>query len=380
MDELREAAKEARRIVVKVGSGVLTRRSALRLRIFTEIARQISQLSDSGRQLVLVSSGSIAMGSRTLGWSHPGRSIPEKQAAAAVGQIGLSDLYRRRFARFGRQVAQVLVTRGGLDDRERFLNARRTLLTLLGLGVVPIVNENDTVATDEIRFGDNDSLSATVVNLVAADLLVILTDVDGLHIREPEPGRRKPPLYGVIESITPEIERAAGGSTSAFGRGGMITKLAAARSAARSGAATVVCNGTTRNVITQVAAGEPVGTLFASGSRLASRKHWLAFTAHPRGRLVVDEGAVRALVERGRSLLPAGIVGVEGNFGIGDPVSCVDERDREFARGLAAYASADVNRIKGSPTRRITQLLGYSNGDEVIHRDDLVLLGGDIQG
>ena len=380
MAELREAAKEARRIVVKVGSGVLTRRSALRLRIFTEIARQISQLSDSGRQLVLVSSGSIAMGSRTLGWSHPGRSIPEKQAAAAVGQIGLSDLYRRRFARFGRQVAQVLVTRGGLDNRERFLNARRTLLTLLGLGVVPIVNENDTVATDEIRFGDNDSLSATVVNLVAADLLVILTDVDGLHIREPEPGRRKPPLYGVIESITPEIERAAGGSTSAFGRGGMITKLAAARSAARSGAATVVCNGTTRNVITQVAAGEPVGTLFASGSRLASRKHWLAFTAHPRGRLVVDEGAVRALVERGRSLLPAGIVGVEGNFGIGDPVSCVDEHDREFARGLAAYASADVNRIKGSPTRRITQLLGYSNGDEVIHRDDLVLLGGDIQG
>ncbi len=380
MAELRKAAKEARRIVVKVGSGVLTRRSALRLRIFTEIARQISQLRDSGRQLVLVSSGSIAMGSRTLGWSHPGRSIPEKQAAAAVGQIGLSELYRRRFARFGRQVAQVLVTRGGLDDRERFLNARRTLLTLLALGVVPIVNENDTVATDEIRFGDNDSLSATVVNLVAADLLVILTDVDGLHTREPEPGRRKPPLYGVIESITPEIERAAGGSTSAFGRGGMITKLAAARSAARSGAATVVCNGTTRNVITQVAAGEPVGTLFASGSRLASRKHWLAFTAHPRGRLVVDEGAVRALVERGRSLLPAGIVGVEGNFGIGDPVSCVDERDREFARGLAAYASADVNRIKGSPTRRITQLLGYSNGDEVIHRDDLVLLGGDIQG
>jgi glutamate 5-kinase len=380
MAELRKAAKEARRIVVKVGSGVITRRSALRSRIFTEIARQISELSDSGRQVVLVSSGSIAMGSRTLGWSHPGRSIPEKQAAAAVGQIGLSELYRKRFLRFGRQVAQVLVTRGGLDDRERFLNARRTLLTLLTLGVVPIVNENDTVATDEIRFGDNDSLSATVVNLVAADLLVILTDVDGLHTRAPEPGRRRAPLYGVIESITPEVERAAGGSTSAFGRGGMITKLAAARSAARSGAATVVCNGSRRNAITQVAAGDPVGTLFASGSRLASRKHWLAFTAHPRGRLVVDEGAVRALVERGRSLLPAGIVGVEGSFGIGDPVSCVDERDREFARGLAAYASADVNRIMGSPTRSITQLLGYSNGDEVIHRDDLVLLGSDIQG
>jgi len=328
---------------------------------------------------VLVSSGSIAMGSRTLGWSHPGRSIPEKQAAAAVGQIGLSELYRRRFARYGKQVAQVLVTRSGLDDRERFLNARRTLVTLLSLDVVPIVNENDTVATEEIRFGDNDSLSATIVNLIAADLLLILTDVDGLHTRAPEPSRRKPPLYGVIESITPEIERAAGGSTSAFGRGGMVTKLAAARSAAHSGAATVLCNGTARNVITQVADGEPVGTLFASGSRLASRKHWLAFTAHPRGRVVVDEGAVHALVERGRSLLPAGILDVEGSFGIGDPISCVDERDREIARGLAAYASADVNRIKGVSTRRITQLLGYSNGDEVIHRDDLVLLGGDIE-
>ncbi len=314
MAELRKAAKDARRIVVKVGSGVLSNRGALRRRIFTEIARQVSELWDAGRQVVLVSSGSIAMGSRTLGWSHPGRSIPEKQAAAAVGQIGLSELYRRRFASHGRQVAQVLVTRSGLDDRERFLNARRTLLTLLSLGVVPVVNENDTVATEEIRFGDNDSLSATVVNLVAADLLVILTDVDGLHTRPPEPRRRKPPLYGVIESITPEIEGAAGGSASAFGRGGMVTKLAAAQSAARSGAATVVCNGTRRNVITQVASGEPVGTLFASGSRLASRKHWLAFTAHPRGRLVVDEGAARALVERGRSLLPAGIVGVDGEL------------------------------------------------------------------
>jgi glutamate 5-kinase len=380
MTELRRAAKDARRLVVKVGSGVLTNRGALRQRIFSEIARQISELCDCGRQVVLVSSGSIAMGSRTLGWTHPGRSIPEKQAAAAVGQIGLLELYRRRFARYGKQVAQVLVTRSGLDDRERFLNARRTLTTLLSLGVVPVVNENDTVATEEIRFGDNDSLSATVVNLIAADLLVILTDVDGLHVRAPERGRRKPPLYGVIESITPEIEAAAGGSNSAFGRGGMITKLGAARSAARSGAATVLCHGRTPDVIAKVASGEPVGTLFASGSRLASRKHWLAFTAQPRGRVMVDEGAVRALVERGRSLLPAGIVGVEGSFGIGDPVSCVDERGCEFARGLAAYASGEVNRIKGVSTRSITQLLGYSNGDEVIHRDDLVLLGSDSRG
>jgi glutamate 5-kinase len=375
MPERRGAARDARRVVVKVGSGVLTNRGALRQRIFSEIARQISELCDAGRQVVLVSSGSIAMGSRTLGWTHPGRSIPEKQAAAAVGQIGLLELYRRRFGRYGRQVAQVLVTRGGLDDRERFLNARRTLTTLLSLGVVPIVNENDTVATEEIRFGDNDSLSATIVNLIAADLLVILTDVDGLHARAPQPGRRRPPLYGVIESITPEIEAAAAGSSSAFGRGGMITKLAAARSAARSGAATVLCNGRTPDVIAKVASGEPIGTLFASGSRLASRKHWLAFTAQPRGRVTVDDGAVRALVEMGRSLLPAGIVSVEGSFGIGDPVSCADERGREFARGLAAYASGEVDRIKGASTRSIAQLLGYSNGDEVIHRDDLVLLG-----
>jgi glutamate 5-kinase len=245
--------------------------------------------------------------------------------------------------------------------------------------VVPIVNENDTVATEEIRFGDNDSLSATVVNLVAADLLMILTDVEGLYSRPPEPRRRKPPLHGVIESITPEIERAAGGSASAFGRGGMVTKLEAARSAAQSGAATVLCNGRAQDVITRVAAGEPLGTLFASGSRLASRKHWLAFTAHPRGRLMVDAGAVRALVDEGRSLLPAGIVGVGGSFGIGDPVSCVGEDGHEFARGLTAYASSDVDRIKGASTRRITQLLGYSNGDEVIHRDDLVLLGSDVQ-
>jgi glutamate 5-kinase len=184
----------------------------------------------------------------------------------------------------------------------------------------------------------------------------------------------------VIESITPEVEAAAGGSNSAFGRGGMITKLAAARSAARSGAATVLCNGRMPDAIAKVAAGEPVGTLFASGSRLASRKHWLAFTAQPRGQLVVDEGAVRALVEKGRSLLPAGIVAVEGSFGIGDPVSCVDDSDREFARGLAAYASAEVDRIKGASTRSIAQLLGYSNGDEVIHRDDLVLLGSEERG
>jgi len=372
----REAARRARRIVVKVGSSILTRDGALRQRTFSEIARQVAALCDAGREVVVVSSGAIAIGSRELGWEVPGRSIPEKQAAAAVGQIGLIEIYRRRFARHGRRVAQILVTRTGLEERERFLNARRTLMTLLGLGVVPIVNENDTVATEEIRFGDNDNLSATVVNLVGADLLVILTDVDGLYERPPSASEPAPLLYDVVESIGPEVERAAQGSTSAFGRGGMTTKLQAAQAAARCGASTVLCNGTAKDVLRRVADGERVGTLFLAGNRLASRKHWLAFTLGVRGALVVDAGAARALVERGKSLLAAGIVEVQGKFGIGDPVACVDPSGRELARGLVAYGSEEIRRIARRPAREIAGVLGYSNGDEVIHRDDLVLVEG----
>jgi glutamate 5-kinase len=373
----REAARRARRIVVKVGSSVLTRDGALRPRIFSDVARQVSQLCQQGREVVVVSSGAIAIGSRELGWEIPGRSIPEKQAAAAVGQIGLIEIYRRRFARHERRVAQILVTRTGLEERERFLNARHTLLTLLRLGVVPIVNENDTVATEEIRFGDNDNLSATVVNLVGADLLVILTDVDGLYDRPPsEAGAAPPRLYDVVESIGAEIERAAQGSLSAFGRGGMTTKLQAAQAAARCGASTVLCNGNAKDVLLRVASGERDGTLFLAGSRIASRKHWLAFTLGTRGSLVIDEGAARALVERGKSLLAAGIVEVRGKFGIGDPVACVDPSGRELARGLVAYGSEEIRRIARRPAREIAQVLGYSNGDEVIHRDDLVLSEG----
>jgi len=375
----RAAAARARRIVVKVGSSILTHDGKLRHRPFGEIARQVSALQDAGREVVVVSSGAIAIGSRRLGWTHPGRSIPEKQAAAAVGQIGLIEIYQRRFARLGKQVGQVLVTREGLEQREQFLNARHTLLELLQLGVVPIVNENDTVATEEIRFGDNDNLSATVVNLVAADLLVILTDVDGLWQSPPEAGARPrrvqhPPIFDVIESVTPEVERAAQGASSSFGRGGMTTKLEAAQAAARGGASTAVCNGRTRDVLLRVAAGERVGTLFLAGQRLASRKHWLAFTMRTRGELVIDDGAVRAVVQQGKSLLPAGIQEVRGKFGMGDPVSVVDPRGTVLARGLVAYSSDEIRRIAKLPAREIRPVLGYSNGDEVIHRDDLVLV------
>jgi len=379
----REPARRARRIVVKVGSSILTRDGALRPRIFAEVTRQVAALCAAGREVVVVSSGAIAIGSRELGWTIPGRSIPEKQAAAAVGQIGLIEIYRRRFARHDRRTAQILVTRSGLEDRERFLNARHTLLALLRLGAIPVVNENDTVATEEIRFGDNDNLSATVVNLVGADLLVILTDVDGLYTRPPlrrgerlAAGEEPPRIFDVVESIGAEIERAAQGSASAFGRGGMTTKLQAAQAAARGGASTVLCNGNAKDVLLRVAAGERVGTLFLAGSRLASRKHWLAFTTSTHGSLVVDEGAARALVERGKSLLAAGITEVRGKFGIGDPVACIDAAGRELARGLVAYGSEEIRRIARRPAREIAQVLGYSNGDEVIHRDDLVLVEG----
>jgi glutamate 5-kinase len=369
----REAAANAKRIVVKVGSSVLTQDGALDREVFTSIAEQIALLAKDGRQLVLVSSGAIAVGSHTLGWSQPGRSIPEKQAAAAVGQIGLIQLYRERFAAHGLEVAQILLTRQGLQERERFINARHTLHTLLDLGVVPIVNENDTVSTEEIRFGDNDNLSATVVNLVGAELLVILTDVEGLYAEPPQPGQPTPPLLDRIDDISPDVERAASGAVSAFGRGGMATKLEAARAAAAGGASTILCHGGSPDTLLRAARGEQVGTFFANGNRMASRKHWLAFTARTSGTLVLDDGAVTALLEHGKSLLPAGVGEVQGEFGIGEPVTCQDEAGNEVARGLAAYSADAVRRIAGRATSEISEVLGYSNGDEVIHRDDLVV-------
>jgi len=374
-DEARARLRRARRVVVKVGTSTLTEAGRLRTRVFTELARQVTSLQDEGREVVLVSSGAIAVGSHRLGWSHPGRSIPEKQAAAAVGQIGLVELYQRRFLRRGRHVAQVLLTRQGLDDRERFLNARHTLLQLLRLGVVPVVNENDTVSTEEIRFGDNDNLSATLVNLIGADLLVILTDVDGMYAETPVPGRPLPPLLDVVERISPAVRRAAAGSVQAFGRGGMITKLQAAASAGRSGADTLLCNGRRRDVLLRALRGERVGTLFPAGERMRSRKHWLAHTARVRGELVIDAGAAEAVGRRGKSLLPAGVRAARGRFGLGDVVACVAEDGRELARGLVAYSADEVERIAGLPTREVPRVLGYSNGEEVIHRDDLVLVG-----
>jgi glutamate 5-kinase len=374
-DSSRELLANAKRIVVKVGSSTLTRNGALRPRKFGDLARQISGLMQEGREVILVSSGAIAIGSSKLKWDAPGHSIPEMQAAAAVGQIGLVELYQRRFADHGRLIGQMLLTRSGLENRERFLNARQTLHELLRLGVVPVVNENDTIATDEIRFGDNDNLSANIVSLAAADALVILTDVDGLYVEPPTQGKRKPRLFDSIEKITPEIESAAQGSGSAFGRGGMITKLEAATTASHTGATTVLCNGATPNIVSRVLAGERLGTMFLpTEERMESRKHWLAFTTRTRGTVTLDEGASKALKQHGRSLLPAGVQSVAGSFKRGDSVACVDPKGQEFARGLSAYDSDEVERIKGLPTQEIERVLGYSNGDELIHRDNLVLM------
>ncbi len=372
----RDAQKNAQCIVVKVGSSTLTDAGAIRDEAFGDIARQISALCDEGREVVLVSSGAIAAGSRQLGWDHFGRSIPEKQAAAAVGQISLVETYKQRFAEHGRHVGQLLLTRAGLEDRERFLNARHTLTELLARGVVPIVNENDTVATDEIRFGDNDNLSANIVNLVGADLLVILTDVDGLYREPPVAGEPAPPLFDVVEKITTEVEQCARGSNNVFGRGGMITKLEAAKAAARSGAATLLCNGREPDVLRRVAGGEALGTLFLAGDRISSRKHWLAFTTRARGELHLDPGAVRAICKDGRSLLPAGVSRVAGEFARGDVVGLFDADGREVARGLVAYDADAAGRLAGRSTREIEPVLGYSNGDAIIHRDDLVVLEG----
>ncbi len=372
--EARKAVVDSRRIVVKIGSSSLTENGNIRDEIFTDLARQISALKSAGREVILVSSGAVAAGSRALGWENAGNSVREKQAAAAVGQIHLMESYRREFEKFDTSIAQVLVTRTGLDDRERFINARHTLLHLLELGVVPVVNENDAVSPEEIRFGDNDNLSATVLNLVSADLLIILTDVDGLHVAKPEEGQSKPALIEIVDAIDEGVEAACGGSISTFGSGGMVTKLEAARSARHSGAATVLCSSHEPDVLLRVASeGENLGTLFLAGTKLKSRKHWLAFTTHPRGTLTLDDGAVKALLSNGNSLLPPGISKVQGEFGVGDTVSCVDIKGSEIARGLIGYDAAAARLLVGASTQEIEQRLGYSTGDEIIHRDDLVL-------
>ncbi len=371
----RSALKGCRRLVVKVGTSLLAPpEGGIYSRRFAMLAGDIVRVLEGGREVVLVSSGAVGLGSRKLGLAPRPLAIPEKQAAAAVGQIDLCHRYERAFARHGRKVAQILLTHSGLADRERFLNARHTIHTLLTHGVVPIINENDSVSTEELRFGDNDELSALVVNVCEADLLVMMTNIDGLHDRHPfreENARR----IAEVRTVSEEILERTTLETSDLGTGGMRSKLEAARSAAQFGVPTVIADGQSPGVLRRILAGEDVGTLVHSAhQKLSARKHWIAFSQKARGTLVLDAGAVHALRERGRSLLPIGVLRAEGGFGVGDLVLCVSETAEEIARGLISYDATEVDVIKGYRTSRIPKLLGYSRGDEIIHRDDLVVL------
>lgn len=371
----RRALPKVKRLVVKVGSGLISApgRGLLPDRIGA-LADELAALTKDGREVVVVSSGAIASGMARLGLTRRPRSIPEKQAAAAVGQSALMWHYEQAFARHGIRVAQVLVTQEDISARPRYLNARNTLQVLLRFRVVPVVNENDTVAVEEIKVGDNDNLAALVAHLVDADLLVILTDVDGLYTGDPrvDPEARR---LETVEAVTEEIERLVWDADGQVSVGGMSTKLEAARKATSSGIPMVIASGRVPGTLQRVLRGEPLGTYFVPrGDRLAGRKRWIAFAVPPQGRLTVDAGARSALVERGKSLLPSGVVEVEGEFHAGEVVSLSVAEGKEFARGLTNYDAAELRKIQGAKTKDLEGRLGYKSFDEVIHRDNLVLL------
>ena len=366
--------RDARRIVVKVGSSLVTNDGrGLDEAAIGEWSRQLSQLVRGGREVIMVSSGAIAEGMKRLGWRNRPNEIHELQAAAAVGQMGLAQMYETKLRENGLGSAQVLLTHADLADRERYLIARSTLLTLLKLGVVPVINENDTVVTDEIKFGDNDTLGALVANLVEADALVILTDQKGLFTADP---RRDPGAVFVHEAKAgdPALEAMAGGAGSSLGRGGMITKILAAKRAAGSGASTVIAWGREPDVLLRLTQGEAIGTLLvAQTQKNQARKQWIADHLQLRGSVTVDPGAVQQLRAGGKSLLPIGMTAVEGNFSRGDVIAVCDPQGLEVARGLANYASAEARLICRKPSSEFAKLLGYISEPEMVHRDNLVL-------
>ncbi|HEY3180103.1 MAG TPA: glutamate 5-kinase [Casimicrobiaceae bacterium] len=366
----------ARRIVVKVGSSLLTNDGrGLDHAAIARWAGEIARLRAARKEIVLVSSGAIAEGMQRLGWTSRPRAIHELQAAAAVGQMGLVQAYEAAFAQYGLHTAQVLLTHEDLADRRRYLNARTTLTTLIALGVIPVINENDTVTTDEIRFGDNDTLAALVTNLIEADVLVLLTDQPGLFTADPRKDHAAT-LVTTARAGDPALEAMAGGAGSGIGRGGMLTKVLAAKRAARSGATTIIASGSEADVLTRLAAGEAIGTaLITDATSLAARKQWLADHVRLAGKLRLDEGAVRALSREGKSLLPIGVVAVDGAFGRGEVVGCFAPDGREVARGLVNYGSQETARILRRASSEIESILGYVDEPELIHRDNLVLLG-----
>lgn len=372
--DLSSVVSNASRLVIKVGSSLVTNQGkGLDHQAVEQWASQIAQLHQQHKEIVLVSSGAVAEGITRLGWTRRPTVMNELQAAAAVGQMGLVQAYEVAFRRHGIRTAQILLTHEDLADRRRYLNARSTLFTLLALGVVPIVNENDTVVTDEIALGDNDTLGALVTNLIEAETLIILTDQQGLYDADP---RRNPEaqLIRQAKAGDPKLEAMAGGAGSTIGTGGMLTKVLAAKRAANSGGHTVIASGNTPDILVRLAAGEAIGTeLQASLPIRSARQRWLVDHLRVRGRLTLDAGAIKALTEGHKSLLAIGVIDVEGNFERGDVVACVDQHGVEYGRGLINYSSTDTRRIMGLPSNRIAEVLGSMSAPELMHRDNMVV-------
>jgi glutamate 5-kinase len=371
----RELLKSVKRVVIKIGSRVLTDdEGGLDHAVIGRICGDIALLRERGKQVVVVSSGAIAAGRSELGLKVKPKTIPQKQAAAAIGQTRLIRAYEEALAPHGLKAAQLLLTSEDLGSRQRFLNARATIDTLLGYGIIPVINENDTVVVDEIKFGDNDNLSALVTNVAESDLLLILTDVEGLFNADPGqyPDARLIPL---VQVITRELERSAGGSASSVGTGGMATKVAAAKKAGKNGVPTILVAGKRAGILSAAMRGEEVGTLFLpQGAGLKGRKHWIAYTLKPAGRVTVDDGARNVLQKKGKSLLPSGVVGVDGRFERGACVRICGMDGSEFARGLSDYSSSEIARLAGHNSSEIEELLGYRYADVIIHRDNLVVI------
>ncbi|MCU7875192.1 MAG: glutamate 5-kinase [Candidatus Thiodiazotropha sp. (ex. Lucinoma kazani)] len=371
----REKIATSKRWVVKIGSALLTANGkGLSHKVLSGWVEQMAALRHAGHEVVLVSSGAVAEGMSRMGWRTRPHNLNELQAAAAIGQMGLVHAWESCFQQYGLHTAQILLTRDDLDDRSRYLNARSTLRTLLELGVVPVVNENDTVTTDELRFGDNDTLAALVANLIEADLLVLLTDQDGLFDADP---RFNPDATLINETRidNPQLDEVAGGSVGGLGLGGMVTKVRAARLAARSGTGTVIAAGRQDRVVEAISRGDTIGTLLVPVQESqAARKRWLAGQLQPRGSLTLDDGAVNVLRKQGSSLLAVGVCGVKGDFSRGEAVVCLDLAGCEVARGLVNYDALETLKIMGKPSSQIESILGYIDEDELIHRDNLVLL------
>ena len=362
-----------RRILVKVGSAVLTGQDGLELNIIEQLVADIAALRERGFQIVLVSSGAIASGKHRMGIEGKLKSIPQKQAAAAIGQGRLMRVYSNAFGKHGLFVGQVLLTMSDITDRKRFLNIRNTLFTLMDWGVITIINENDTVAVDEIKFGDNDHLAAMVANVIEAHLVINLTSTEGLYDQNPSE-TKKAKLIPIVTELTPEIEAVATEEATPVGMGGMKSKVQAAKKVTASGIPYIIAPGRRTGVLQEILDGKETGTLFLpSTEHLNSRKYWIAFTLRSRGRIFIDDGAKEAIVRDGKSLLPTGVTQVEGDFVLGDPVSCVDAQGNTIAKGLANYSADEIRKIMGLKTAKIEQVLGYKDYDEVVHRDNLAV-------